>query len=134
VLCRTFVTFFTVIFVRLLLSWFLAIVSLIVAIPAFFSSTRYGWRGYQLMRRQSPERRLMTYFVTLMTTYTYNKEIKLFNLGDFFISKFWDLATGLYKQDKKLLLRRYNINFLCTGLTVVSNTAIYLYVALYALA
>src|SRR2546422_11596630 len=88
--------------------------------------------GYQLMRRQSPERRLMAYFVTLMTTDTYNKEIKLFNLGDFFTGKFWRLATDLYKQDKKLLLRRYSINFLWTGLTVVANTAIYLYVALQA--
>ena len=131
---QTIVTLVSLIFLLVHLAWWLAIVALIVPIPAFFSSTRYGWRGYQLMRRQSPERRLMAYFVTLMTTDTYNKEVKLFNLGDYFIGKFWDLATGLYKQDKKLLLRRYNINFLWTGLTVVANTAIYLYVALQAVA
>jgi ATP-binding cassette, subfamily B, bacterial len=131
---RTTVTLFSLIFLLTHLAWWLAIVALVVPIPAFFSSTRYGWRGYQLMRRQSPERRLMAYFVTLMTTDTYNKEVKLFNLGDFFIGKFWDLATRLYKQDKKLLLRRYNINFIWTGLTVVANTAIYLYVALQAVA
>jgi len=131
---QTVVTLVSLIFLLVHLAWWLAIVAIIVPIPAFFSSTRYGWRGYQLMRRQSPERRLMAYFVTLMTTDTYNKEVKLFNLGDFFIGKFWDLATRLYKQDKKLLLRRYNINFVWTGLTVVSNTAIYLYVALQAVA
>src|SRR5215472_17215162 len=131
---RTTVTLFSLIFLLTHLAWWLAIVALIVPIPAFFSSTRYGWRGYQLMRRQSPERRLMAYFVTLMTTDTYNKEVKLFNLGDYFIGKFWDLATTLYKQDRKLLLRRYNINFLWTSLTVISNTAIYLYVALQAVA
>ncbi len=105
---RTLVTLISMIFLLLHLAWWLALIALIVPIPAFFSSTRYGWRGYQLMRRQSPERRLMAYFVTLMTTDTYNKEVKLFNLGDFFIGKFWDLATQLYKQDKKLLVRRYN--------------------------
>jgi ATP-binding cassette subfamily B protein len=131
---QTVVTLVSLIFLLVHLAWWLAIVAIIVPIPAFFSSTRYGWRGYQLMRRQSPERRLMAYFVTLMTTDTYNKEVKLFNLGDFFIGKFWDLATRLYKQDKKLLLRRYNINFVWTGLTVVANTAIYLYVALQAVA
>jgi ATP-binding cassette subfamily B protein len=131
---RTTVTLISLIFLLTHLAWWLAIVALIVPIPAFFSSTRYGWRGYQLMRRQSPERRLMAYFVTLMTTDTYNKEVKLFNLGDFFIGRFWDLATRLYKQDKKLLWRRYNINFVWTGLTVVANTAIYLYVALQAVA
>jgi len=129
---RTIVTLFTLIFLLLHLAWWLAIVALIVPIPAFFSSTRYGWRGYQLMRRQSPERRLMAYFVTLMTTDTYNKEIKLFNLGDFFTGKFWRLATDLYKQDKKLLLRRYFTNFAWSGLTIVANSAIYFYIALQA--
>ncbi len=124
------VTLITLIFLLLHLAWWLAIVALIVPIPAFFSSTRYGWRGYQLMRRQSPERRLMSYFVSLMTTDTYIKEVKLFNLGDFFTTKFWRLATELYKQDKRLLLRRYSINFLWSGLTVIANSAIYLYVAL----
>lgn len=127
---RTVVTLVSLIFLLLHLAWWLAIVALIVPIPAFFSSTRYGWRGYQLMRRQSPERRLMAYFVSLMTTDTYNKEVKLFNLGDFFIGRFWDLATRLYRQDRKLLLRRYSINFVWSGLTVVANSAIYLYVAL----
>jgi len=131
---QTVITLISLLFLLFHLAWWLAIVALIVPIPAFFSNTRFGWRGYQLMRRQSPERRLMAYFVTLMTTDTYNKEVKLFNLGEFFIRKFWDLATRLYKQDKKLLLRRYNINFVWTGLTVVANTAIYLYVALQAVA
>src|SRR5712692_11504861 len=99
----TVVTLLSLIFLLLHLAWWLAIVALVVPIPAFFSSTRYGWRGYQLMRRQSPERRLMAYFVSLMTTDTYIKEVKLFNLGDFFTNKFWRLATELYKQDKRLL-------------------------------
>src|SRR6266699_4300650 len=131
---RTVVTLLSLIFLLLHLAWWLAIVALIVPIPAFFSSTRYGWRGYQLMRRQSPERRIMAYFVSLMTTDTYNKEVKLFNLGGFFIDKFWDLATKLYKQDKKLLIRRYLTNFGWASLTGVANSAIYLYVALQAVA
>ncbi len=129
---RTLVTLISMIFLLLHLAWWLALVALIVPIPAFYSSTRYGWRGYHLMRRQSPERRLMAYFVTLMTTDTYNKEVKLFNLGNFFTGKFWDLATQLYKQDKKLLVRRYLTNFGWAGLTGVANGAIYLYVALQA--
>ncbi len=129
---RTLVTLVSLIFLLLNLAWWLAIVALIVPIPAFYSSTRYGWRGYQMMRRQSPERRLMSYFNTLMTTDTYNKEVKLFNLGDFFIRRFWDLATKLYQQDKKLLIRRYLTNFAWSGLTGIANSAIYLYVALQA--
>ena len=131
---RTIVTLASLIFLLLHLAWWLAIIAILVPIPAFFSSTRYGWRGYQLMRRQSPERRLMAYFVTLMTTDTYNKEVKLFKLGDFFISRFWDLATKLYQQDKKLLVRRYSINFGWFGLSLIANAGIYLYVALQTVA
>lgn len=128
-LFRTTVTLISMIALLVTLAWWLALIALIVPIPAFFSGTRYGWRGFQLMRRQSPERRLMAYFVMLMTTDIYNKEIKLFNLGRFFTGRFWGLATKLYQQDKKLLVRRYSLNFVWTGLTMVANSAIYLYVA-----
>ena len=87
-----------------------------------------------MMRNQSPERRLMNYFTQLMTTDTYTKEIKLFNLSDFFIERFQILAKKLYLQDQKLSLRRYLTNFGWSNLTSVVNTGIYIYVALQAIA
>ncbi|MBV8822164.1 MAG: ABC transporter ATP-binding protein, partial [Ktedonobacteraceae bacterium] len=133
-LLRTLVTLFSMIFLLLHLAWWLAIVALVVPIPAFFSSTRYGWRGYQRMRRQSPERRLMAYFNSLLTTDMYNKEVKLFTLGNFFIERFKQLANKFYEENKDLVVQRYLVNFLWTGLTGAANTAIYLYVALQAVA
>lgn len=133
-LFRTLVTLFTMIFLLLQLAWWLAIIAVVIPIPAFISSTRYGWRGYQRMRRQSPERRLMSYFNSLLTTDTYNKEVKLFTLGNFFIERFKRLAMKFYEENKALLVRRYLTNFLWTGLTGAANTAIYLYVALQAVA
>jgi ATP-binding cassette subfamily B protein len=129
-LFRTTVTLLSMIFLLLQLAWWLAIVSLIVPIPAFISSLHYGWRGFLRMRRQSPERRLMDYFNRLMTVDTYNKEIKLFTLGSFFTSRFRRLAKKLYEEDKVLVVRRYLTNFLWSSLTGVANSAIYLYVAL----
>ncbi len=132
-LCQTAITMFSMIFLLTRLAWWLALVSLIVPIPAFFSSLRFGWRGYQRMRRQSPERRIMQYFNMLMTTDTYNKEVKLFNLGRFFIKRFKHLANKLYEEDKNILVRRYLMNFMWSGLTVAANSTIYLYVALRAI-
>ncbi len=128
-LCQTTITMFSMIFLLTRLAWWLAVVSLIVPIPAFFSSIRYGWRGYQRMRRQSPERRLMQYFNMLMTTDTYNKEVKLFNLGRFFIERFKQIANKLYEEDKSIIVRRYLMNFIWSGLTVAANSTIYFYVA-----
>ena len=131
-LFRTMVTLFSVIAILLQLEWWLAIIALIIPIPAFISSAKYGWRGYQMMRRQSPERRKMSYIQTLMTTDTYNKEIKLFTLGDYFISQFRRFANKFYEESKAVLLKRYLMNFVWTGLTGAANTGIYLYVAIRA--
>lgn len=131
---QTLITLASLVFLLLHLAWWLAIVAILVPIPAFFFSTRYGWKGYRLMRRQSPERRLMAYLTTLMTTDIYNKEIKLFNLSNFFIEKFWKLALELYQQDKKLALRRYFTTFGWSNLTSIVNIGIYLYVALQTIA
>jgi len=129
-LFRTIVTLFSVIAILLQLEWWLAIVALLIPIPAFISSAKYGWIGYQRMRRQSPERRIMSYIQTLMTTDTYNKEVKLFTLGNFFIARFRRFANKFYEENKGILIRRYMMNFLWTGLTGAANTGIYLYVAI----
>ena len=131
-LFRTLVTLFSVIAILLQLEWWLAIVALLIPIPAFISSAKYGWMGYQRMRRQSPERRRMSYIQSLMTTDTYNKEIKLFTLGGYFIEQFRKLALKFYEENKRLVIRRYLMNFVWTGLTGAANTAIYLYVAIRA--
>ncbi len=133
-LARTAITMFSMIFLLAHLAWWLAIISLIVPIPAFISSTRYGWLGYRQMRRQSPERRVMQYFIMLMTTDTYNKEVKLFSLGNFFIQQFWRLANKFYEENKSILVKRYFMNFMWSALTVAANSAIYIYVALQAVA
>ncbi len=133
-LARTAITMFSMIFLLTRLAWWLAIISLIVPIPAFISSTRYGWIGYQRMRRQSPERRVMQYFNMLMTTDTYNKEVKLFTLGNFFIQQFKRLANKFYEENKSILVKRYLMNFVWTGMTVAANSMIYIYVALQAVA
>ena len=131
-LLQTIVTLFSMIIILLQLAWWLAIIALIVPIPSFIASSRYGWRGYQLMRRQSPERRLMAYFNRVLTTDQYNKEIKLFDLGNYFVERFRTLAVKFYEEKKSVLLRRYMIGFLWTSITVIANSAIYFYVALQA--
>lgn len=131
-LTRTVITFASMILILLRLEWWIAVVALVVPIPAFIADSRYGWMGYQRMRRQSPERREMSYFETVMTTDTYNKEVKLFGLGSFFVNRFRTLATRFYEENKGLLVRRYLQNFGWLSLSLAANAGIYLYVALQA--
>ena len=85
-LVQTVITLFSMILLLVQLAWWLAVVALVVPIPSFIASSRYGWMGYVRMRRESPERRKMYYFNRLMTDDDY--EIKLFNLGNFFIGRY----------------------------------------------
>jgi len=131
---KTVVTLFSMLALLLSLAWWLAVIALLMPIPSFISSSRYGWRGYHKMRRQSPERRRMLYLIRLMTTDTYNKEIKLFNLGHFFVKQYDDVAEELYQQDKKIVVPRYLAGFGWGSLSALANSAIYIYVAFQAVA
>lgn len=131
---RTIITFLSMIALLVSLEWWVAIVALLVPIPAFIADTRYGWIGYQRMRRQSPERRQMSYYETVMTTDSYNKEVKLFSLGNFFVNQFRTLSVKFYKENRAILVKRYLINFLWSCLSLAVNAGIYLYVAVQAVA
>jgi ATP-binding cassette subfamily B protein len=132
-LVRSAITFGTLIALLVSLSPWVALLTLVTPIPAFISGTRYGWWGFQQMRRQSPARRRMSYITTLLTTDTFNKEIKLFTLGEHFISRYRATADAYYAETRDLLVRRYVSGFLWGALTVVTAVGTFLYVALLAL-
>jgi len=133
-LIRTTLTFASMVGLIVQLQWFLAVVALLAPIPAFISSTRYGWWGYQLMRRQSPARRMMSYLTNLMTTDTYNKEVKLFDLGGFFTDRYRVIFDQYYAENRSLLIRRYLAGFAWGALSILVSSATYLYVAVRTIA
>ncbi len=67
-LVRSAITFATMVGLLIGLSPWIAVAALVSPIPAFISGSRYGWWGFQQMRRLSPTRRLMSYLTTVMTT------------------------------------------------------------------
>ena len=131
-LARSIVTFATMVALLLGLSPWVAAAALISPIPAFISGSRYGWWGFQQMRRQSPIRRVMSYLTTLMTTDEYAKEVKLFTAGDYFIDRYERTAEGYYEETRQLLVRRYLAGFGWGSLTTLASSGTFLYVALLA--
>ena len=97
-LIRQVLTFVSLLALLVNLEWFIAVAALLSPIPAFISSARYGWQGYQMMRWQSPLRRMMSYLTNLLTSDTYNKEVKLFTVGNFFIERFSNLFQRYYAE------------------------------------
>ncbi|HEU5434740.1 MAG TPA: ABC transporter ATP-binding protein, partial [Thermomicrobiales bacterium] len=131
-LVRSAITFATLMALLAALGPLIAAATLIAPIPAFISGSRYGWWGYQQMRRQSPLRRLMSYLSSVVTLDQYAKEIKLFTLGDHFINRYASVADEYYQAARGLLLRRYWASFAWGALTTVASSGVFLYVAVQA--
>jgi ATP-binding cassette subfamily B protein len=133
-MARSLITFLSMVALMARLGWVVAAIAFIAPIPSFIASTRYGWRGYWLARRQSPDRRRMRYFLDLVTEDTYNKEIKLFGLGEYFIERWKVFAARFYKENIALLRHRSLMGFLWGSLTTLVTSGTFLYVALKAIA
>lgn len=129
-LLRSLITFLSLIALIASLGWVVAVAALISPIPSFIASSRYGWQGFMISRRQSPDRRRMMYFLDLLTKDTYNKEIKLFNLGQYFTDKWEEISIRFYKENRALVKSRYMMGFVWGSLSIIVTSGTYLYVAL----
>ena len=128
-LIRQVLTFVSLLALLVNLEWFIAVGALLSPVPAFISSARYGWQGYQMMRWQSPLRRMMSYLTNLLTSDTYHKEVKLFTVGNFFIERFSNLFQRYYAENRSLVIRRYLAGAGWSMLTVLTSGLTFLYVA-----
>src|SRR6267378_6171700 len=133
-LLQTLLTFVTMIAVLLGVSPLLALLALASPIPAFIADTRYGWRGYNIARWGSRLLRRMQYMVSLVTTDSFAKEVKLFGLGQYFIERYRLIAIAFYESQRSQLVRRYMTGFLLGNLSTIVTSITYLYIALQAIA
>jgi ATP-binding cassette subfamily B protein len=133
-LLQTLLTFITMIALLLGIGPLLALLALVSPIPAFIADTRYGWRGYNIARWGSRLMRRMNYMVSLVTTDSFAKEVKLFGLGHYFIERYRMIATAFYDSQRAQLVRRYMTGFALGNLSTIVTSITYLYVALQAIA
>jgi ATP-binding cassette subfamily B protein len=132
-LLQTLLTFITMIALLIVVSPLLALLALVSPIPAFIADTRYGWRGYAIARWGSRLLRRMNYMVTLVTTDSYAKEVKLFGLGDYFIERYRIIANRYYSTQRAQVTRRYLTGFVLGNISTIATSVTYLYVALQAI-
>src|SRR5947209_7021415 len=133
-LLQTILTLGTMIVLLFGVSWILAVVVILSPIPAFIADTRYGWRGYNIARWGSRLLRRMNYLVTLLTTDSYAKEVKLFGLGQYFIDRYRLIGNAYYGSQRRQVVRRYLIGFVWGNLSTIATSVTYLYVAVQAIA
>jgi ATP-binding cassette subfamily B protein len=84
----------------------LIVLLLLAIIPAFLGEIYFNNQSYALNRRQTPERRELDYIRFLGASDDTAKEVKLFNLSNFIVSRFRELSNRFYHTNRTLIIRR----------------------------
>ncbi len=91
------------------LHWSMAIILLAVNIPAIWLRLHYADILYNFNRRQTPEARKASYFNWLLTGDRPSREIRLFGLGNYFISLFNKAFLKTKEEEIKIIRKRTRI-------------------------
>ena len=118
-LARQVTTIITLAFLILWFNWILVILLFLFAPLALYLQAKYGRKSFDMSNWQVPQMRQMMYYQLLLTYDQPAKEIKLFGLAPFLITRYQALFTKLFNENRTLALRRSLTN---GGLEILSNT------------
>jgi len=97
-------------------------------LPAFLGETNFAFLGYAKNFRQTPIKRQLDYLRQAGATKEAAKELKLFNLADFFTTRFAKLSEIIYQQDVALARKRLGIGSILSFVSTSGYYGAYAYV------
>ncbi|WP_066377512.1 MULTISPECIES: ABC transporter ATP-binding protein [unclassified Anabaena] len=99
------------------------VVLILAAMPAFIAETRFAGEAFRLFSWRAPETRQQHYIETLLAREDYATEVKLYQLGEMLLGRYYNIFEQLYQEDRKLTIRRGTWGYI---LSLVSTTAFYI--------
>jgi len=97
-------------------------------VPAFLGETHFAFMGYSLNFRQTPAKREMEYLRVLGGSKESAKELKLFGLAPFLVSRYAKLSNELHEQTVGLAKRRLMVGGLLSLLGTLGYYGSYAFV------
>ena len=82
------------------------LVLVLAGLPAFIAETKFSGDAFRLFRWRSPETRMQLYLETVLGREDHVKEVKLFGLGPRLLGRYRDIFDKLYREDRRLTIRR----------------------------
>lgn len=110
------------------LSW-ITFVVLLVSVPSAVVNFIYRRRNFKYMRFSSKERRQMNYFSSTLVDKDLVKEIRLFDLYDTFIDRYFTAFKTYYKGLRKLILGESSWHIIFAVVTGALNLLFYIIIA-----
>jgi ATP-binding cassette subfamily B protein len=88
------------------LHWGVVMLLLAVGIPGALVRLRYSRKVHAWQRQQTPKERQAWYFAWLLTRDSHAKEIRLFDLGEFFMNRYRELRSQLLRESLAMATKR----------------------------
>ena len=126
------ITLISLLSLTITISPFIPIAMVLVALPHLFAEYRHHQYAFDTRWEQLPESRQLGYFHGLLFNIESVKEIKLFNLGAYFINRYRELFDTLFKRFLSVRISHTKITLLFTLLHGIGLTVLYIYVVLIA--
>jgi ATP-binding cassette, subfamily B, bacterial len=101
--------------------WAVALLVL-AGLPAFLAEAKFSGDAFRLFLWRSPETRMQLYLETVLGREDHAKEVKLFRLGPLLLQRYRDIFHKLYREDRKLAIRRDSWGF---GLGLIATATLY---------
>ncbi len=100
------------------------------ALPVFLAEAHFSGDAFRLFSRRAPESRQQNYIETLLTNEAHIKEVKLFGFGPILLGRYRATFERLYREDRRLTLRRDGWGFLLGLLGTAAFYGAYAWVVL----
>ncbi len=98
------------------------LIIVLAGLPAFVAETKFSGDAFRLFRWRSPESRMQRYLETVLAREDHAKEVKLFRLGPLLLDRYRDIFERLYREDRRLTIRRETWGFF---LGLIGTAALY---------
>jgi len=85
--------------------WF-TLILIFSTVPSFIGEYYFNTKNYELIRSQSHRRRELEYLSSIGASNETAKEVKIFDLSQFLIDRYYSIFKHLYSDNKKLGLKR----------------------------
>lgn len=115
---RSFVTLITMVVLLAPLGAWIPFLVIVAIIPQVIVSLRYETQIWLALFEKSPQSRRMQYCTSVLLTDTYAKEVRLFQLGSFFVHQYRSAFRSLHRSMRHL---RTQQALWASGLTLIST-------------
>jgi ATP-binding cassette subfamily B protein len=97
-------------------------------LPAIWGETRFNTLAYNMSRWRTPERRELEYIRYIGASAETAKELKLFGLGGFLVSRFKQLAETIFLENRSLSTKRAAWGALFSSISTITYYSAYAFI------